>query len=380
MVGHNNNHNFKYLLIILLSLLFSINSTEAIMTNRIIIIGAKKNSGNNNQLMGLVNQLKDNKQIDLEIWQDGEDFLHRLDNISDKTKATFVAVHQEGLTKLGRIEDKLKNQASYILLTHEYLPQLDWQPAKLTKLYIPSYIEIDQKIIDSNHAKIIKTYGVASNLNEQIIEDDLAHWLAKFHQADSYISIILGGHPKGHDYEIAKDELDMLAKYIKNHTNGNIQVIVTSNPRTSKQSLAYFSDLISKNQNIHSVIIPFAANQESPYKALIGLTKQNSNNQILVSGESISMTYEIAQFVPNQLSIIMMPSIMENIHHKSAQLLYQDNRAKLLHLDTQIYQHNKLETNRPKFNTAKDISKQIIQDLELQQSTCYINQTFEHNR
>jgi mitochondrial fission protein ELM1 len=139
-------------------------------------------------------------------------------------------------------------------------------------------------------------------------------WQGKFTIKDNQPAIValLGGTVDGKGYLLG--EARSIAEYVAGKARQvGAYVLFSNSPRSSPQDTQDFMDVLC-NAGCENAFFPFDIknqNNETPYRAMLGMVARNPANAIIVTGDSVSMPCEIAKVVPPQ-QIYIYPVSCQN--------------------------------------------------------------------
>jgi hypothetical protein len=326
-------------------------------SRKIIIISSVPGSGNNNQLLGVERELG---HADVERWEVVENYAEKASSLDFNGKIDFIAVHKNGLGALGEIENVLKDRADYNLLSHEYFPEIDQATRFLARLFIPSYNKIDKSKIGKTN--IYLTYGVANNVTKNLALKNSELWLKDKSYDDCAIGVVIGG--KYDNIDISKDDIIRLAGFsIKEANKNNCDIYYCYSHRTTSENKKHFSEVLASNGVKNSYLLTSNSGNNS-LLTMFGIIASSPKSMLIITGDSINMTYEAAKFPefikPDQIYIALLENL-GTIYKDSANMLNADGRVNLLDLRDNKITNAKNVNNLHGFNTEEFIANIIYE-------------------
>ncbi len=188
-----------------------------------------------------------------------------------------------------------------VLIGHETPEYLETVADKISILAIPSYVEHCPAAVTG--VNIIRTDGVANTMTVERVASAYRDWQDKFlvDKDQPVIVAMLGGAVDGRDF--LPEEAEKMAEYIAQLAKRTGAYILASNsPRTRLQDTEAFTDILNRS-GYDNVFFPFYMknqNNETPYRAMVGMATKDPRNRIIITSDSVSMPCEIARVVPSE--------------------------------------------------------------------------------
>lgn len=254
--------------------------------------------GERNQALGVVDALREEYKNAILLEHDVSE-MGRLYGVLQKysmNQHIIIGVSDSGIKAFAPLPP-LTNYIA-VLIGHEVPDYIEAVAGKINVLAVPGYTaQCPQRL---GNAKIVRTDGVSNTMTPEKAERALKDWAHKFpvKEGQPVIVAMLGGSVDGKDFQ--PHEASRMAEYVvKKAKETGAYVLASNSPRTRSQDTEAFTQILS-HSGCDNVFFPFSMknqNNETPYRAMVGMAAINPLNRIIVTGDSVSMPCEIARVV-----------------------------------------------------------------------------------
>lgn len=326
--------------------------------------------GERNQALGVVDALRDIYPGAILLEYDVSE-IARLNLVLQKfpeNKHIIIGVSDSGVKVFSGMQKN--NNCISVLIGHEVPEYMETIVSNINILAIPEYVKNCPENIPG--VDIIRTCGVANTMTPQKAKSAYLDWKDKFplDANQTVIVAMLGGAVDGHD--LFPGEAGRMAEYVVSKAKKTgAYIIATSSPRSKPADTEDFTTTIS-NSGCGNVFFPFSIknqNNETPYRAMVGIVARNPDNLMVVSGDSVSMPCEIARVLKPQQIYLYRVSNLNQQNKEFIEWMCKEGMAGIVN-DTGI---NFVEDYLPKQNLfCLDAGRQIAEAVLSSQSNCFM--------
>lgn len=285
-----------------------------------------------------------------------------------KYKSMVVGIGEHGVKAIKEISrHSLPKNTVIIWSGHQYLSELTDIKDTASIIALPKHIKTDALESVNHKAKLVKTVGLAHNVNIQ--NDNINLALFDIPKSQKYAAVFLGGDASdenGNMLYFNKEQAIQVAKAIVNLLPSDVTLLVTNGPRTGRYnsdtgievdgvhrsdkidatSKSFINELSKNGVKFH--FENFVFGQPSAFKSFLYLVNK-TNGMAFVTGDSTSMVSEIADNIePGNLYIIDVESMNKN-HHRHVESVFRSGIASLI-------TPNEIRLPKTPINTNNNIS------------------------
>lgn len=249
-----------------------------------------------------------------------------------------------------------------VLLGHEVPDNLQMVADKVNILAIPRYVTDCPSYIEG--VTIIRTNGVANTMSTEKVAAAYASWRERFPVESNrpVLVALLGGMVDGKDY--LPGEVVKIAEHIIGKAKQmGAYVLCSNSPRTSRQNMQDFMDMLS-GSGCESAFFPFDVkhqNHETPYRALLGMVAANPVNVIVATGDSVSMPCEIASVVPPEQIYLYPVSSQNRQNNEFVDWMVRSGRAGVVEPDSRMEKRALRAEVQPTMDASGQVADAVLE-------------------
>jgi len=284
--------------------------------------------GERNQALGVVDALRATHEDAIILEHDVSETV-RLNEILhkfDKEQHIIIGVSDSGVKAFSALSASKRYIA--VLIGHEVPEYQELVADKISILAIPSYV--GDCPAELKGIKIVRTDGVAHTMTVEKARRAYHDWKGRFPIAGNQPVVVamLGGTVDGHDLQPA--EAERMAEYIAYKAKKmDAYVLASNSPRSTPHDTESFTRTLS-DSGCDNVFFPFTVknqNNETPYRAMVGLAARSPENRVIITGDSVSMPCEIARVVPPEQIAIYPVSNLNRQNKEFIEWMHDSGRA-----------------------------------------------------
>lgn len=317
--------------------------------------------GERNQALGVVDALREVHKHAILLEHDiGE--MGRLYGILKKynmNQHIIIGVSDSGVKAFAPLP-ALSNYVA-VLIGHEVPQDVEALAGKISVLAIPGYAADCPRQLGK--VRIVRTDGVANTMSAEKSELALRDWAHKFpvKEGQPVIVAMLGGTVDGEDFQ-AHEATDMAEYVVKKAKETGAYVLASNSPRTQPRDTEAFTGVLSRS-GCGNAFFPFSMknqNNETPYRAMVGMVAGNPQSSIIVTGDSVSMPCEIATIVPSAQMTIYPVSNGNRQNREFIEWMIAGGHAGLIEPGKFCEKRISLAAAPGRMNAARQIAQEIL--------------------
>ncbi len=283
--------------------------------------------GERNQALGVVDALRAVHKDAIMLEYDIGDIARLAEVLTkyDKEKHIVIGVSDSGVQAFSHLP-VIKNSTA-ILMGHEVPEHAETVADKIHILAVPGHVT---HCPDMKGVIIVRTDGVSNTMTAEKAAYACRDWMHKFAvgRGQPVVVAMLGGTVDGKDYQ--PHEAERMAEYIAEKAREKgAYIIATNSPRSNPHDTEVFTRTLSSS-GCDNAFFPFDMknqNNETPYRAMVGLVAKSPENRIVMTGDSVSMPCEIARVVPPRQMYLYPVSNINRQNQEFMEWMYRNGRA-----------------------------------------------------